>query len=154
MKVGVGAVPQSAFFQLPTSVRMVLIDVFEHPGGTIGQIVERTGFPQSHVSAAVARLRENGILITETDPEDRRRTIVVPSPEHLANIERAKGDMPPIDATLEALLVERFGPQGAARLAEVTDALDLLAALFLPPNRFEPVTRPTPAPCATGDSPC
>jgi DNA-binding IclR family transcriptional regulator len=41
---------------------MVLIDVSEHADSSIGEIAARTGFPQSHVSASVARLRELGTL--------------------------------------------------------------------------------------------
>src|SRR4051794_36990823 len=104
MKLGVLAIPPSGFRELPSSVRMVLVDVFDHPGSTIGQIVERTGFPQSHVSGAVARLRDDGVLTTTVDPLDRRRTLVAPSPEHLAKAEAARPDLPTIDAQLEAAL--------------------------------------------------
>ncbi len=36
----------------PTSVRMILVNVSEHPDSSIGEIASRTGFPQSHVSAS------------------------------------------------------------------------------------------------------
>jgi DNA-binding MarR family transcriptional regulator len=132
MKLGVLAIPASGFRELPTSVRIVLVDVFEHPGATIGQIVERTGFPQSHVSAAVARLRDSGVLMTSVDPADRRRTLVAPSTEHLARAERGQEEMEPIDDLLEAALVERLGPDGADQVAEATAALELLAGLLIP----------------------
>src|ERR1700722_297143 len=61
---------------LQSSVRMVVIDVAEHPDSAIGEITARTGFPQSHVSASVARLRELGAVHTTPDPADGRRTLV------------------------------------------------------------------------------
>lgn len=133
MKLGVAAMPPSYFSELPTSVRMVLLDVFEHPGCTIGQIVERTGFPQSHVSAAVARLRDLGVVVTEVDPTDRRRTLVAPAPDHLAEIIKAQGDLEPIDGRLQELLTAG-GSMNATDLVEVTAALDLLARTFICPN--------------------
>src|SRR6266542_4942792 len=81
MKLGEQAIPTTAgFHQLPTSVHSILIDVFEHPNSSIGEITARTGFPQSQVSASVAKLREGGALVTEADPGDRRRTLVHPHP--------------------------------------------------------------------------
>jgi DNA-binding MarR family transcriptional regulator len=131
MKLGVLGMPSGGFRDLPISVRMVLVDVFEHPGTTIGQIVERTGFPQSHVSQAVARLRESGALETSVDPADRRRTLVMPI-DRAARPEREHQELEPIDELLEAALVERLGPQGAGRVAEATAALEVLAELFIP----------------------
>jgi DNA-binding MarR family transcriptional regulator len=147
MKLGIAGIPPSGFRELPTSVRMVLVDVYEHPGSTIGQIVERTGFPQSIVSAAVARLRESGALETTTDPADRRRTLVAPSLEHQARAAQAEHEQPPVDDLLAAALVERLGPDGAVHLPEVTAALDLLARLLTPP-----IVPPGPGACtaATG----
>src|SRR5262245_33577550 len=123
MKLGVLGMPSGGFRDLPTSVRIVLVDVFEHPGTTIGQIVERTGFPQSHVSQAVARLRDDGVLETGVDPTDRRRTLVEPVRDRA----RDRGELEPVDALLAAALVERLGPDGADRVGEATAALEVLA---------------------------
>jgi DNA-binding MarR family transcriptional regulator len=159
MKLGIAGIPPSGFRELPTSVRMVLVDVYEHPGGTIGQIVERTGFPQSIVSAAVARLRESGALETTTDPADRRRTLVAPTLEHQARAARAEHEQPPIDDLLAAALVERLGPGGVEHLAEATAALEALARLLTPPTAMEaeqagPCADPAPGrpvPCAPSE---
>ncbi|QXV56410.1 MarR family winged helix-turn-helix transcriptional regulator [Amycolatopsis sp. TNS106] len=48
------------------------------PGMSIGELTARTGFAQSHVSGAVARMRAEGAVVTRPDPADRRRTLVVP----------------------------------------------------------------------------
>jgi DNA-binding MarR family transcriptional regulator len=105
--------------ELPTSVRMVLVDISMSPGSSIGEITARTGFPQSHVSASVARLREQGVLETSVDAVDGRRTLAAevasPDREDLAQV---------IDA-LEAV-AERIIPQALrrtrTRAADVTEA--------------------------------
>jgi DNA-binding MarR family transcriptional regulator len=55
-------------------------DLAENPGSSIGEITERTGLPQSHVSQSVARLRKRGAVQTASDPRDGRRTLVRLSP--------------------------------------------------------------------------
>jgi DNA-binding MarR family transcriptional regulator len=137
MKLGVLGMPSGGFRDLPISVRVVLVDVFEHPGTTIGQIVERTGFPQSHVSQAVARLRDTGALETGVDPNDRRRTLVMPATDRAARNERT-AELEPIDDLLAAALVERLGPGGADRVAEASAALEVLADLFIPDRASAP----------------
>lgn len=109
---------------------MVLVDVFENPNTTIGHIVERTGFPQSHVSASVARLRESGVLVTTVDPNDKRRTLVAPSKEHVARVRRAQRDMAPIDETLREALVDIHGPDGERHLHAAKAALQTLHDLL------------------------
>ena len=54
----------------------VLEDVIKHPGSSISEIHQRTGFVQSHVSVSVSRLRTRELVTTETDPTDGRRTRV------------------------------------------------------------------------------
>jgi DNA-binding MarR family transcriptional regulator len=46
----------------------VLEDAMEHPGTSIREVHQRSGFTQSHVSASVARLKERGLLTTLGDP--------------------------------------------------------------------------------------
>src|SRR5919199_6202025 len=96
MKIAEQAIPTAGSPRLPTAVRSVLLDVFEHPNSSIGEIAARTGFPQSHVSAAVARLQAlGGALETTVDPQDRRRTLVRPAAE--AHSQAASPASPPID---------------------------------------------------------
>ncbi len=129
-KLGVLAFPPSGFRELSTSVRMVLVDVMENPNTTIGQVVERTGFPQSHVSSAVAKLRDAGVLVTTIDLSDKRRTLVAPSKDHLARIRRARRDMPLIDDQLRLALIEVHGPEGAEHLEAAKAALETLHQLL------------------------
>jgi DNA-binding MarR family transcriptional regulator len=139
IRLGVKAIPPGGFRELPTSVRMVLVDVIEYPDTTISQIVERTGFPQSHVSSAVARLRDAGVLKTTADPADRRRTLVAPSQEHMARVKEKNRDLEPIDPLIESALIDAatFSDEN---LKEALAALEVLARLFDPPA-VGPATR-------------
>ena len=47
MKIAEEALPKPPTGGPPTSVRMIVIDVAEHPDSSIGEITTRTGFPQS-----------------------------------------------------------------------------------------------------------
>src|ERR1700729_3865353 len=73
MQIANDALPQG---KTTTSVRLIFVDVAYHPNTSIAEITERTGFPQSLVSTSVARLRDLGLLESEPDPRDRRRTLV------------------------------------------------------------------------------
>ena len=64
---------------VPVHHQIVLGAVLDAPGSSIRQIGERTSLAQSIVSKAVAALRDQELLMTETDPEDRRRVRVIPS---------------------------------------------------------------------------
>lgn len=125
-KIAEEAIPRVGLHQLPTSVRSVLVDVFEHPGTSIGEITERTGFPQSLVSASVTTLREGGAVVTAADPDDRRRTVVRPAP---AALERAASMVSaPIDGPLAAAL----GRNDPGEIGELAAALELLASRLTP----------------------
>ncbi|MBI3970771.1 MAG: MarR family transcriptional regulator [Chloroflexi bacterium] len=127
MKIGEEAIPRGGFHELPASVRSVLIDVFEHPNSSISEIAARTGFPQSHVSASVARLRAiSGALETMVDPKDRRRTLVRASPE--ARRQAAQRVSAPIDGALAAAL----GTDDPQEIGEVVAALEALAQRLTP----------------------
>jgi len=54
----------------------IVEDVADHPRTPIGGIAIRTGLAQSLVSKTVATLRDAGVLVTDTDPEDGRRVLV------------------------------------------------------------------------------
>jgi len=111
---------------LRTSVRMVLVDISAHPGSSIGEITARTGFPQSHVSASVARLRQQGVLETSIDAVDGRRTLVSLGDSFR---ERLATRAPvPIDAALAAELAS----PDREDLAQVIDALEVVAERMIP----------------------
>lgn len=105
MKLGEDSLPTDGIGPQPGSTRtvlVVLLDLVEHGESSVGDIVGRTGLPQSQVSTAVARLREADRVDTEPDPADRRRVRIRirpdPSPRALAVASSS------IDATIAAAL--------------------------------------------------
>ncbi len=64
---------------VPFHHRLILGYVIESPGAVIGEIARRLSLAQSVVSTAVAALRDEGLVVTDADPDDRRRTKVAPS---------------------------------------------------------------------------
>ncbi|WP_327364735.1 MarR family transcriptional regulator [Streptomyces sp. NBC_01296] len=129
MKLGEEALPEppGGSGQYAGSTRSVVIvagDIAAHPDTTVGETAQRTGLPQSQVSTAVARLREAGSVRTAPDPADRRRTLVRPATtvsDRVAAV-RAAGS-----SKVEEALAKALGSTAAARLPEVTEALELLA---------------------------
>jgi DNA-binding MarR family transcriptional regulator len=110
----------------PTSAGLVLADVFAHPASSISEITARTGMPQSNVSEAVARLREQGTVESFPDPADRRRTLVRVSARHPRGVMRAA--MVPADAALAAAL----GGLSPDEAAGIIQTLETLAARLRP----------------------
>lgn len=66
---------------VPLHQRLILKHVLHHPGATILELSTRLSLAQSMVSTAVGALRQQGLVTTHVDPEDRRRLKVRPSEE-------------------------------------------------------------------------
>jgi DNA-binding MarR family transcriptional regulator len=109
-----------------TSARLVFVDVAYHPNSSITEITERTGFPQSLVSTAVARLREIGLLQTEPDPLDRRRTLVRPTPT-INDVEVRLSQV-----SIDDVLAKELAPEHEKELSSVIASLELLSRLLTP----------------------
>lgn len=125
------------------SVRLVLIDVGYHPNSSITEITERTGFPQSLVSTAVARLREVGVVESKPDPEDRRRTLVRTTPARGVIQRRIEVE------SIDDIIAAELAVDDRAQVANVAAALDLLSRLLTPEvlaNDNETTTRDAPVP--------
>lgn len=120
MRLAEDALPQS---ETGTTVRLVLMDVAYNPGSSISEITERTGFLQSHVSGSIAKLRDLGVIATEVDPTDRRRTLVRIT--ELAKERGRRAKTAPIAEVLAPALED-------ADVDEVLDALELLARRLMP----------------------
>jgi DNA-binding MarR family transcriptional regulator len=103
------------------SVRFVLLDIAANPGSSISEITDRTGSPQSHVSTSVIKLRQVGLVRTEVDPRDRRRTLVWVVP---AAVKRAHSR---VTSTADAAIGRALGDPPAAEVAEVIGALEMVA---------------------------
>ncbi|MET7397752.1 MarR family transcriptional regulator [Dactylosporangium sp. NPDC005572] len=105
----------------------MLVDIAQHPDSSISEITGRTGFPQSHVSASIARLIESGDVVSDADPGDRRRTRVKVNPK-AAGALLVITDTPVDDAIADAL------PDTSA-LPEVLAALDTLSRHLNPSHQ-------------------
>jgi hypothetical protein len=129
MKLGEEAIPPSprAAEGVSTSVRLVMADIAYHPGSSVSEITERTGFPQSLVSLSVARLRDFGAVVTEPDPADRRRTLVRPALGVVRN-GGTQHSAVPVDETI----AKAIGAEAQDRLPEALAALELLGQLIIP----------------------
>jgi DNA-binding MarR family transcriptional regulator len=112
------------------SVRFVLLDIGTHPGSSISEITTRTGYPQSHVSMSVMKLRESGFVRTEVDPLDRRRTLVWIVPKA---VDRAYNR---VISTADAAIRRAMGNPAATEVSEVVRALEMVA------ERLGPLVNP------------
>ncbi len=93
---------------------------------TVGEMCGHLDRAQSVVSDIVSGLEAKGLLARQTDPADRRRTLVWLTPEGLATLELDR----------QVLSVELLGSAGAALSAEHRTALlDGLHALLAAPVR-------------------
>lgn len=141
MKIAESALPgPAAGGPSPATARLVVLDIAENPGTSIGEVATRTGFPQSQVSTSVARLRDLGVVQTSVDPVDSRRTLVRLTEAAHERARRASGTIGSLDAPLAAAL----GDGEAASLAEVTAALEMLAERLIP-QALSRLRDPTPA---------
>lgn len=134
MRLGEQSMPEITFRHLSGPARTVVFDAFENPGSSISDITARVRFPQSQVSACVARLREAGVVTSFADPQDRRRTLVRPTDEAL----RRSHARP--TAKIDTALAKAIGSTEPAELERVKDALEALAELLDPgptPNARE-----------------
>jgi DNA-binding MarR family transcriptional regulator len=120
-----------------TSTRLVFVDVAYHPNSSITEITQRTGFPQSLVSTAVARLREMGLLETEPDPLDRRRTLVRTTPV----INDVEGRLSQV--SIDDVLAKELTPEHEEDLINVIAALELLSRLLTPEVYADGAKTPT-----------
>jgi DNA-binding MarR family transcriptional regulator len=123
-KLGMEAIPPSGFHELPPSSRAVIADVFEHPGTTISEIVERTELPQSQVSSSVLRMCEFKVFTTAIDPLDRRKTMVSPASGMEKKAQKRAGDS--IQPTIKKVLRDQDS------ITSVIGALEMLAAELNP----------------------
>ncbi|MEV0132796.1 helix-turn-helix domain-containing protein [Dactylosporangium sp. NPDC050688] len=125
MKIGEQALPATPAGGERTVV-IVMSDVYEHPGTTVGEIADRTGLPQSAVSGAVARLREAGSVLAAPDPTDRRRQLLRRNPSPTAR------QLAVAAINIGPAVAAALGDHEASELAEVLAALDVLGSRLTP----------------------
>jgi DNA-binding MarR family transcriptional regulator len=138
MKLGEAAIPTEGIGAHGTSEQSVIIvaaDIKAHPGTPVKDIAARTGFPQSKVSACVARLREAGAVETDTDPTDRRRTLIRPAKTVSSRVTKVR------DADVDPVLTAAL--KDPDHLDEIKDALRLVAEHLDPSALARLSSRPT-----------
>jgi DNA-binding MarR family transcriptional regulator len=123
MQIANRALPEG---KTATSARLIFVDVAYHPNSSITEITERTGFPQSLVSNAVARLRERGLLESGADPLDRRRTLVRTTPA----LNPVQGRLSQV--SIDDIIATELAPEAQDELSQVLAALDVLSRLLTP----------------------
>jgi DNA-binding MarR family transcriptional regulator len=123
MQIAEQGLPQG---KTATSLRLIFVDVAYHQNSSISEITNRTGFPQSLVSTAVAKLRQLGLLESEVDPLDRRRTLVRTTPEVKVRQERLRS------ASIDDILARELTAEGRQELTQVVAAIDLLSRHLTP----------------------
>ncbi|MBO2455669.1 MarR family transcriptional regulator [Actinomadura barringtoniae] len=122
MKIGEDALPTDGIEGGGhRAVMVVASDVLENTDSTVGEIAGRTGLPQSAVSAAVARLREAGSIVTTVDPADRRRTLIRKADKISDRVAEVRA------TTIDAALAQALGNDDSKVAGEVTAALETLA---------------------------
>jgi DNA-binding MarR family transcriptional regulator len=106
----------------------VLEDAVEHPGASISEIHQRSGFAQSHVSASVVRLKERGLLTTLGDPGRspasawRSSTHVRATDTALAKINHRQ-ERPVTEATMRTVTDPSQAKQAIRLMEELADIL-------------------------------
>lgn len=125
-KIGEEAMRGGQLPASPAGHALVLRDVLAHPGSSVTDITARTGLAQSIVSKAIARFQGQGVIQTEADAADGRRTLARVSDGHLGEVRR-RGAAP-----AEAALAAALGEDDPAAVAETISVLEALAARLRP----------------------
>ncbi len=120
-KLGEMAMRGESSTDLPASVVLIIQDVFVHEATSIGDIVGRTGLPQSYVSASIARLRAQDVMETMADRTDGRRTLVRVRPDFARGL--AQRGTAPVDS----FVADALGDPDPEAVAEVIAQLENLA---------------------------
>jgi DNA-binding MarR family transcriptional regulator len=76
--------------ELPWAQIDLLYRVTESPGITAGQLAENLGTSPSAIAQLVSPLEKQGLIIKETDPSDRRISLLTATPLGLETLERMK----------------------------------------------------------------
>ncbi|HEX2054086.1 MAG TPA: MarR family transcriptional regulator [Actinomycetota bacterium] len=105
---------------VPVRDQLVLGAVLEAPGCSVGDIARSASIAQSAASAAVAALRESGLVVTAVDAKDGRVTRVHPS----ERLERWAGSH--LSSTAEDVLAPLLAGMGSDDRSCVLRAMELL----------------------------
>jgi|GEM_PF-4120129 DNA-binding MarR family transcriptional regulator len=76
--------------ELPWAQIDLLFRVTERPGITAGQLAENLGTSPSAIAQLVSPLEKQGLIVKETDPSDRRISLLTATPLGCEKLERMK----------------------------------------------------------------
>jgi DNA-binding MarR family transcriptional regulator len=109
--------------RLSVSQREVLAVVSKRPGSPVADVAQELGLAPNSVSTIVTQLVGAGLLVRETDPQDRRvgRLALTPAAQEALDSARARRR----GLLHEAL--DRLSPRQLADLAAGIDAMEALA---------------------------
>lgn len=107
----------------------VLEDAMEHPGTSIREVYQRSGFAHSHVAASVVRLKERGLLTTIGDPASggpasawRSRTHLEPTDHALTAVSRRRA-CPVTQASIRAVIGRSQAKRAIQLMEELAEIL-------------------------------
>lgn len=79
--------PERAGGPIPTTEIALLKQVIDAPGSTVGELASAIGLRQPNASAALRTLEARGFVRRTKSDEDRRVTLLMPTPEGIAEHE-------------------------------------------------------------------
>lgn len=105
---------------------LVGTDLFLHAPTTVSAIASRTGVVQSQVSKIVAAMRDEDIIASTRDPNDRRRSLLHVAPKARERFGTARGSRSPRSA-IKASLQNARQPASEGDIDAVLDLMEQLA---------------------------
>lgn len=105
---------------------LVGTDLFVHAPTTVSAIASRTGVAQSQVSKTVATMRDEGLVVSSPDPDDKRRSLlhVTPQAREWFGVDRGARTLRP---EIQAFLRRAGQPAGEGDVEEILTLLEQLA---------------------------
>lgn len=121
MRIGLEALPAGSPLRgLSPAAELILTDVLQHPGTSVGEIAQRTSLPQDYVSASVFRLADGGLLETGLAPGGCQDI----------TLNRAL-QLQTVGGSVDAALASVLDTHDAEQVNEVTATLESLARRVL-----------------------
>jgi MarR family transcriptional repressor of emrRAB len=134
----------------------VLLTLTDMREAAAHELCRVTGMHPMNVSRSVARLRRQGRISERSDPDNRRRKILTPTPEGWDLAETLRPHVKAMSDFLCASLTELeadFMGKLLRRLIERLQAVDLNSPVLLDQQALQHAAEPDPPPSGNGSSP-
>ena len=112
-----GSIAVSEPFGLPTGSLTVMALIAANPGCAQVDLAARAGITGPSLVGIIAQLESLGLVSRERDAEDRRRNMLVLTPDGQARVD----DLFATVTRIEAPIRDALGPRGMAQLASLLD---------------------------------